>query len=122
VTNIDAKIEAVVIPIRLMISTPLTGGIHLGGVAIDLAAVLAVTADVDHDLRERRCRRGADWRECPPSLDSITYRHGQIHLSFQMTIRFNLTQHIQIAVGLMVLSDAKCTRPGKNFAVLIPWR
>ena len=48
-TNIDANVEAVVIPIRLMIPTPLASFVHLGDVAIDLPAVLAVTADVAVD-------------------------------------------------------------------------
>jgi hypothetical protein len=48
-TEVDANIEVVVIPIRLMISTPFSGFVHLGDVAINLAAVFAVTAFVAVD-------------------------------------------------------------------------
>ena len=49
VAEIDAYVEVVVIPIRFMVSTPLPGGVHPVDVVIDLAAVLAVAADIAVD-------------------------------------------------------------------------
>ena len=49
VAEIDAYVEVVVIPIRFMVPAPLPGCVHPGDVVIDLAAVLAVAADIAVD-------------------------------------------------------------------------
>lgn len=49
VSEIDADVEVVVIPIRFMLPAPLPGGIHPVDIVIDLAAALAVAADIAVD-------------------------------------------------------------------------
>jgi hypothetical protein len=49
VAEINTYVEVVVIPIRLMVPAPLPGCVHPGDVVIDLAAVLAVPADIAVD-------------------------------------------------------------------------
>jgi hypothetical protein len=49
VAEVNTDVEVVVIPIRFMVSAPLPGGVHPVDVVIDLAAVLAVAADIAVD-------------------------------------------------------------------------
>jgi hypothetical protein len=49
VAEIDAYVEVVVIPIRSMVPAPLPGCVHPGDIVVDLAAVLAVAANIAVD-------------------------------------------------------------------------
>ena len=49
VAEVNPYVEVVVIPIRFMVPAPLPGCVHPGDVVIDLAAVLAVAADIAVD-------------------------------------------------------------------------
>lgn len=49
VAEIDAYIEVVVIPIRFVVPAPLPGCVHSGDIVVDLAAVLAVAANIAVD-------------------------------------------------------------------------
>jgi hypothetical protein len=49
VAEVNPYVEVVVVPIRLMVPAPLPGCVHPGYVVVDLAAVLAVAADIAVD-------------------------------------------------------------------------
>lgn len=48
-TEVNAYVEVVVVPIRFVVLTPLASRVHLGDIVIDLAAVLAVAANIPID-------------------------------------------------------------------------
>jgi hypothetical protein len=49
VAEVNPYVEVVVIPIRFMVPAPLPGCVHPGDIVIDLAAVLAVAANIAID-------------------------------------------------------------------------
>jgi hypothetical protein len=53
-TEVNAYVEVVVVPIRFMIPAPLPSCVHSGDIVIDLAAVFAVAANIVIDSRAIR--------------------------------------------------------------------
>jgi hypothetical protein len=47
--QVEAKIKFIVIPIRVVVSTPLAGFIHFGDVVINLVTAVAVAQDIAID-------------------------------------------------------------------------
>jgi len=54
VTEINAYVKPVMVPIRFMILAPLAGSVHLGNVITNLMTLLAVTCNVAVDSRSIR--------------------------------------------------------------------
>jgi hypothetical protein len=49
VTEVDTNVEVLVVPIRFVVTAPLSVPVHLGDVVADLAALLAVAAGITID-------------------------------------------------------------------------